>query len=82
MKKRNVLLNLVIGFVTIVSSCQSDLYPAESRLETLMNINESNMKKILFMIMTVLGWINLTSCNDYLDIVPKGNKIPTTLDDF
>lgn len=33
------------------------------------------MKKILFMIMTVLGWINLTSCNDYLDIVPKGNKI-------
>ena len=25
MKKRNVLLNLVIGFVTIVSSCQSDL---------------------------------------------------------
>ena len=28
------------------------------------------MKKILFMIMTVLGWINLTSCNDYLDIVP------------
>ena len=34
------------------------------------------MKKILFMIMTVLGWINLTSCNDYLDIVPKGNKIP------
>ncbi|WP_347147094.1 hypothetical protein [Phocaeicola vulgatus] len=30
------------------------------------------MKKILFMIMTVLGWINLTSCNDYLDIVPKG----------
>ena len=40
------------------------------------------MKKILFMIMTVLGWINLTSCNDYLDIVPKGNKIPTTLADF
>ena len=29
------------------------------------------MKKILFMIMTVLGWINLTSCNDYLDIVPR-----------
>lgn len=27
------------------------------------------MKKILFMIMTVLGWINLTSCNDYLDIL-------------
>lgn len=25
MKKRNVLLSLVIGFVTIVSSCQSDL---------------------------------------------------------
>lgn len=25
------------------------------------------MKKILFMIMTVLGWINLTSCNDYLE---------------
>lgn len=24
------------------------------------------MKKILFMIMTVLGWINLTSCNDYI----------------
>ena len=24
----------------------------------------------------------LTSCNDYLDIVPKGNKIPTTLADF
>ena len=45
-------------------------------------LNESNMKKILFMIMTVLGWINLTSCNDYLDIVPKGNKIPTTLADF
>ena len=22
------------------------------------------MKKILFMIMTVLGWINLTSCNE------------------
>ena len=40
------------------------------------------MKKILFMIMTVLGWINLTSCNDYLDIVPKGNKIPTTLADL
>ena len=27
------------------------------------------MKKILFMIMTVLGWINLTSCNDYLDMM-------------
>ena len=31
------------------------------------------MKKIIFMIMTVLGWINLT-CNDYLDIVPQGTK--------
>lgn len=40
------------------------------------------MKKILFVIMTVLGWMNLTSCNDYLDIVPKGNKIPATLADF
>lgn len=40
------------------------------------------MKKVLFIIMTVLGWMNLTSCNDYLNIVPKGKKIPTTLADF
>ena len=36
------------------------------------------MKKILFMIMSVLGRMNLTSCNDYLDIVHKGNNIPAT----
>lgn len=40
------------------------------------------MKKIIVVIVAILGWMNLTSCNDYLDIVPKGNKIPTTLADF
>lgn len=40
------------------------------------------MKKIFFIIAALLGGMGLTSCNDYLDIVPKGNKIPTTLEDF
>ena len=32
--------------------------------------------------MTVVGWINLTSCNDYFGYCSQRNKIPTTLADF
>ncbi len=40
------------------------------------------MKKIAYMILSLIGLVTFTSCDDYLDIVPKGNKIPTTLADF
>lgn len=40
------------------------------------------MKKIIWMMMFVLGCMNFAACDDYLDIVPKGNKVPTTLADF
>lgn len=39
------------------------------------------MKKIsLLAILTVL--MSLTACNDYIDILPKGNKIPKDVSDF
>jgi tetratricopeptide (TPR) repeat protein len=43
------------------------------------------MKKIkysIFLLCTVFLNFCLTSCDDYLDDVPKGEKIPTTLADF
>ncbi len=43
------------------------------------------MKKIIYYILllcTVSLSFGLTSCDDYLDVVPKGEKIPTTLADF
>lgn len=40
------------------------------------------MKKLAYMILSLVGLMTFTSCDDYLDIVPKGNKIPTTLADF
>ncbi|MCO4294231.1 RagB/SusD family nutrient uptake outer membrane protein [Solitalea sp. MAHUQ-68] len=43
------------------------------------------MKKklsVTIKIMAVLMAACLSSCNDFLDIVPKGSKIPTTLADF
>ncbi len=39
------------------------------------------MKKISY-ILALAGMLAMSSCNDYLDIVPKGNKIPTTLADY
>lgn len=39
------------------------------------------MKHLIY-ICTLLCSLALSSCNDYLDIVPKGNKIPTTLADY
>lgn len=40
------------------------------------------MKKIIFALSLLAGILNFTSCDDYLNIVPKGSKIPTTLADF
>lgn len=40
------------------------------------------MKKIILLLTVLLGCLHLTSCDDYLNIVPKGKKIPTTLADF
>ena len=37
------------------------------------------MKHIILLCVAMLA---LTSCNDYLNIVPKGEKIPTTYEDF
>lgn len=39
------------------------------------------MKKLLYILLSV-GALFLSSCNGYLNIVPKGEKIPTTLADF
>lgn len=39
------------------------------------------MKHVIYIYMLVCGLV-FSSCNDYLDIVPKGNKIPTTLADY
>ena len=39
------------------------------------------MKKIIYSFICIAG-LTFSSCNDYLDIVPKGNKIPTTLADY
>ena len=39
------------------------------------------MNKILYF-GAALVCLLLSSCNDYLNIAPKGNKIPTTLEDF
>lgn len=39
------------------------------------------MKHLIY-ICTLLCSLACCSCNDYLDIVPKGNKIPTTLADY
>lgn len=39
------------------------------------------MKHLIY-ICTLLCSLAFSSCNDYLDIVPKGNKIPTTLADY
>ena len=35
--------------------------------------------KLLFVFVLTLSF---TACNDYLDILPKGERIPTTLSDF
>lgn len=40
------------------------------------------MKKIIFILSLLAGTLGFTACNDYLDIVPKGSKIPTTLADY
>jgi tetratricopeptide (TPR) repeat protein len=40
------------------------------------------MKKTLFHIALLACALSLTACDDYLDNVPKGEKIPTTLSDF
>ncbi len=41
------------------------------------------MKNIYYSILcSLLLGITFTSCNDYLDVVPKGSKIPQTLADF
>lgn len=37
------------------------------------------MKKILY---TLIVMLTLASCDDYVDIIPKGKTIPTTVDDF
>ena len=39
------------------------------------------MKHVIYIYMLVCGLV-FSSCNDYLDIVPKGNKIPSTLADY
>lgn len=39
------------------------------------------MNKILYFGAALVCFL-LSSCNDYLNIAPKGNKIPTTLADF
>lgn len=39
------------------------------------------MKKLAY-ICALTGMLALSSCNDYLDIVPKGERIPTTLADY
>lgn len=39
------------------------------------------MKHVIYIYMLVCGLV-FSSCNDYLDIVPKGNKIPSTLGDY
>lgn len=39
------------------------------------------MKKLTYLF-ALAGLLGMSSCNDYLDIVPKGNKIPTTLADY
>ncbi len=39
------------------------------------------MKHAIYIYMLVCGLV-FSSCNDYLDIVPKGNKIPSTLADY
>lgn len=39
------------------------------------------MKKLTYLF-ALAGLLGMNSCNDYLDIVPKGNKIPTTLADY
>lgn len=40
------------------------------------------MNKILATACTVLALAGATSCNDYIDILPKGSVIPTTLQDY
>lgn len=40
------------------------------------------MKKTFLYIATLACGLSLTACDDYLDNVPKGEKIPTTLADF
>lgn len=39
------------------------------------------MKHLIYICILVCG-LGFSACNDYLDIVPKGNKIPTTLADY
>ena len=39
------------------------------------------MKHLIYICILVCG-LSFSACNDYLDIVPKGNKIPTTLADY
>lgn len=38
--------------------------------------------KTLYILLTIIFGISVTSCDDYLGILPKGAKIPTTLADF
>lgn len=40
------------------------------------------MKKILLLLLFAASVAGLTSCDNYLNIVPKGAKIPKTLDDY
>ncbi len=40
------------------------------------------MKKNSILLIMILACISLGSCDDYLNIVPKGKKVPTTLADF
>ena len=39
------------------------------------------MNRIIYFCITLACFL-CSSCNDYLNIAPKGNKIPTTLADF
>ena len=45
------------------------------------NLNITKMKKIIKYAALSLG-VLLSGCNEYIDILPKGEKIPQTLEDF
>jgi tetratricopeptide (TPR) repeat protein len=43
---------------------------------------EIAMKHIKSALISLAALLTMSSCNDYLDVVPKGKTIPTTLSDF
>ena len=42
-------------------------------------MNKNNIQLLVVLFFTVVG---IWSCEDYLDIVPKGKKVPKSLDDY